>query len=221
MIPMVVAVEVMPSIFIQLKGSSLLKRIGTSSVKTYQMIIAIMLYFTAVTIFSLIFNGAIGFLLLKNNVLFFQDQLNWGYIIIVLLYAIPLSLSFGVLLASLLKSTVTASGVGLVFILIGALVSGQLIPLSFLNNKWGEWRYFSYIFPQTYYTKLMYIAGTGGNPFSYTNHTAMNFTAMLWYHNQTKLGHNAPAWKAFYEMTLAKYPKDPAFASALFCRWNF
>ena len=118
------------------------------------MIIAIMLYFTAVTIFSLILNGAIGFLLLKNNVLFFQDQLNWGYIIVILLYAIPLSLSFGVLLASLLKSTVTASGVGLVFILVGALVSGQLIPLSFLNDKWGMWRYFSYIFPRNILHKI-------------------------------------------------------------------
>jgi len=166
LIPMIIGVQVMPGIIIELKNSSILKRIKATNVKNMDLIISLLFYFTMVSIVSFIFNLSIGSLMYSSKM--HMELVNYGDLVIAFVIGMLVALSFGIFISGVLRSAQTALVIGLLLTLPGGFLSGQFLPPDLIST-WGPTRYISFIFPQKIAATLTLLATNGGHIFEFGN----------------------------------------------------
>ena len=162
LIPIVIGVQVLPTIILNLKQSSILKRIGATNTKASDMTFVVISYFVLVAIFSLVFNVGIGIAMFSKNMNLANIQ--WGELIFSFLIGILVGISLGVMISSVIKKQEVALVIGLLLTLPGAFLTSEFLPPTMIND-WGPMRYISFIFPQKISTTLVHCAVNGGSIF--------------------------------------------------------
>ena len=162
LIPMIIGLQVMPGIIIELKNSSILKRIKATNVKSIDLVISLLFYFTLVSIISILFNIVFGSLMYLNHMHF--ELVNYGELILAFVIGMLVALSFGIFISGVLRSAQTALVIGLLLTLPGAFLSGQFLPPNLIAT-WGPVRYLSFVFPQKIASTLALIASNNGHIF--------------------------------------------------------
>lgn len=95
------------------------------------------------------------------------QNIQWGGVIVSLIYNILLTIGFGVFVSSIAKSSVIASGMASIVFFLSMFLGGQLFPITSINAN-EPLRIFSYIAPFRYGTGLFNSAWAGENIFSIT-----------------------------------------------------
>ncbi|RTZ68933.1 MAG: hypothetical protein DSZ21_00800 [Tenericutes bacterium] len=129
---MIIGVQVMPGIIIELKNSSILKRIKATNVKNMDLIISLLFYFTMVSIVSFIFNLSIGSLMYSSKM--HMELVNYGDLVIAFVIGMLVALSFGIFISGVLRSAQTALVIGLLLTLPGGFLSGQFLPPDLIST---------------------------------------------------------------------------------------
>ena len=164
LIPIIVGVQVMPGIIIELKNSSLLKRIKATNVKNQDLMLSLIFYFTLVSIVSVGFNIGLAHAIYGSDL--YAQYINWGSLIVAFLCGVIVAMTFGVFLSGILKSAQTALVVGLLLTLPGAFLSGQFLPVDMIDG-WGPVKYIAFAFPQKSAAVLTLAATNDGALFSF------------------------------------------------------
>lgn len=179
---MAVGLIAMPQAIFEFKKSVLLKRIGVTKIKPWMFLLAISLYYIGImllsTIFCLLMSFAIfanywdtGKELLSNYPNFVGSgesfinlysmslskmlaNVNWAEFAYSLLMNIIVAASLGLLLVSVLKTSLAIQAVGVPVLIISQFLSAQVLPIAMVVDVDAMY-YMSYISPFKYSTGLM------------------------------------------------------------------
>lgn len=185
---MAVGLIAMPQAIFEFKKSVLLKRIGVTKIKPWMFLIAISMFYISImvlsTIFCLLMSMAIfanywdvGKELLSQYPNFINDSsttiniysislknmlsnVNWLEFIYGVLMNILVATSLGLLLVSVLKTSLAIQAVGVPILIISQFLSAQVLPIAMVVDV-EAMRYMSYISPFRYSAGLMINAWDG------------------------------------------------------------
>ncbi|MGY6172461.1 ABC transporter permease [Candidatus Mycoplasma pogonae] len=148
-----------PLTIIEFKKTSLIKRIGSTNVKASHFMVSSLIYQLAWTLFHMLWVPLLAIIILGG-----KDYLSWKIALNMnLLEVLPLlillfflAMSMGLLIISLVKSTVGAS----------SIINLIYLPISFLSGGYGngepnfeyapELKYITYLLPTKYVTEPIY-----------------------------------------------------------------
>ena len=200
LVPMIIGVQVMPSAILNLKQSSILKRIGATSTKTSDITISFIFYFTIVSILSSIFVFGIGLSIYSSQVHF--DLINFGQMFLSFLIGIVVALSVGVFVSGIVKSNELVMVIGLILTLPGAFLSGQFLSVALVSG-WGPVKYISFIFPQKIATTFLHVVSNNHSIFDMSSTVGMDFDALAHINKVAKESVNLPpAQKAIMDQVI-------------------
>ena len=182
---MTVGLIAMPQAIFEFKRSVLLKRIGVTKVKPWMFLLAISLYYVGIMLLSTVFcivmslaifssnwneglkwenvpidtNGTIGTIITPT---FYQmlQNVNWGEFVWALFMNIFVATSIGLMLVSILKSSLAIQALGIPILIISQFLSAQVLPIPMVREVDAMY-YLSYISPFKYSTGLMIDAWQG------------------------------------------------------------
>lgn len=182
---MTVGLIAMPQAIFEFKRSVLLKRIGVTKVKPWMFLLAISLYYVGIMLLSTAFcilmslaifssnwneglkwenvpidtNGTIGTIITPT---FYQmlQNVNWGEFVWALFMNIFVATSIGLMLVSILKSSLAIQALGIPILIISQFLSAQVLPIPMVREVDAMY-YLSYISPFKYSTGLMIDAWQG------------------------------------------------------------
>ena len=175
-IPITIGVMVMPTIIVNLKNSSILKRIGATETKTSEFTLTLLAYFTIVSFISVFINLGLGFAFYGSVLI--PEMVNWGAFVIGIFVSIIISTSIGIFISGVVKNEQLVMGIGLLLSLPGAFLTGAFLPTT-LINKMGEFvKWFSFIFPQKIGTSLVNMSAVDGNIFNIADVDAKNLSGI-------------------------------------------
>lgn len=179
---MAVGLIAMPQAIFEFKKSVLLKRIGVTKIKPWMFLLAISTFYIGImfisTIFCLLMSMAIfanywdvGKELISNYPNFINNSsqfiniysislknmlanVNWLEFVYGLLMNIIVAASLGLLLVSVLKTSLAIQAVGVPILIISQFLSAQVLPIAMVVDVDAMY-YMSYISPFKYSTGLM------------------------------------------------------------------
>ncbi|WP_022935086.1 hypothetical protein ACJA28_03205 [Mesomycoplasma moatsii] len=194
-----VSLTILPVALFEFKSSSLLKRIGVTSIKPWMFMLAISSYYIIVmilgTIFTLlmamiIFSGYFNEGRLIETVVVpnqnggtmnmdiiapsFNEVLkhvNWGGFIWANLMNIIVSTSLGLLISSLCKSTLSIQGISIPILILSEFLAAQVLPIGMVKEI-NALYYLSYITPFKYTSGLIVESWTGSMIVDYNSFVA-------------------------------------------------
>lgn len=175
LIPIIVGVQVMPGIIISLKRSTILKRIGATNIKTNDITLVLITYFSLVAISSTFFNLSIGIAMYADKM--HLDLIDYGQTILSMLIGIMIGISIGIFISSIVKDSQLSLLIGLLLTLPGAFLSSEFLPPSMING-WGPVRYISFIFPQKIATTFIHVVSNDGNMFAFEDVKAIDYDSI-------------------------------------------
>lgn len=148
----------LPSLIIEFRNSILLRKIKTTGMKSYQLILILLSYFLLINIGVILIVCAIFFIALSaTSNLGKISHINWGTFFYGLINLLITSLSFGILLSIYAKNLMNTQIIGVGIILITLLLSGQFIPLNVIGTVPAV-NYISLISPLSYSANMINIA---------------------------------------------------------------
>lgn len=198
-----VSLTILPVALFEFKSSSLLKRIGVTSIKPWMFMAAISSYYILVMILGTIFTLSMAMIIfspywnegrlieevpIKIYSASFKDTLanvNWGGFIWSHIMNILVSTSLGLLVSSLCKSSLSIQGVSIPILILSEFLAAQVLPIAMVRNI--DALYFvSYITPFKYSTGLIIESWNGdihlpeiSNSLSILNETSQSLTMEL------------------------------------------
>lgn len=169
-----IALTILPTALFEFKSSSLLKRIGVTSIKPWVFMCSISLYYVLIMILGSLFTFTMGIIifssywnqgrLIMSNypipdvglvdiyALSFRSVLqkvNWIGFIWGNIMNLLISVSLGLLVSSLCKSSLSIQGVGIPILIISEFLAAQVLPISMVKELDGLY-YASYLTPFKY-----------------------------------------------------------------------
>lgn len=175
LIPIIIGVQVLPNIILNLKQSSILKRIGATSTKSSEITFSIIVYFLLVSLTSLILNLGVGIGIYYSKMNF--DYIKWGELILSFFFGMAIGISLGMAVSAVIKKAEVALLIGLMLTLPGSFLSSEFLPPSIVND-WGPTRYIAFIFPQKITTVFVHASTNFGSIFDLNNVYAPNYDAI-------------------------------------------
>lgn len=183
---MTVGLIAMPQAIFEFKRSVLLKRIGVTKVKPWMFLLAISLYYVGIMLLSTAFCIAMSLAIFSKNwnegmemlnnfpidsngtlativtPTFYQmlQNVNWGEFVWALFMNIFVATSIGLMLVSVLKSSLAIQALGIPILIISQFLSAQVLPIPMVREVDAMY-YLSYISPFKYSTGLMINAWQG------------------------------------------------------------
>ncbi len=176
---MTVGLIAMPQAIFEFKRSVLLKRIGVTKVKPWMFLLAISLYYVGIMLLSTAFCIVMSLAIFSNNwneglkwknvridtmgtigtiitPTFYQmlQNVNWGEFVWALFMNIFVATSIGLMLVSILKSSLAIQALGIPILIISQFLSAQVLPIPMVREVDAMY-YLSYISPFKYSTGLM------------------------------------------------------------------
>lgn len=146
----------LPSMLIEFKNSIILRKIKTCGLNELGFNGLCLIYFFIASIsFTLI--TMIIFLLFSINKFNSLNFINWGTLIFGIIFLIFLSISFGLLLSTFIKTGLSAQLIGFAIFLLTLCFSGQFMPLSLVGSV-DALKYMSLLSPLNYATNILNIA---------------------------------------------------------------
>lgn len=197
-IPIVtVSLTVLPTALFEFKSSSLLKRIGVTSIKPWMFMVAISVYYISVMIIATITTMCIGLLIfvgywnsgkdIAQSVVPNRDgssvayttlvapsmkeivaHVNWGSFIYANLMNILVSTTLGLLISSIAKSSLSIQGISIPILIISEFLAAQVLPIGMVKSIDALY-YMSYICPFKYSTGLVIESWSGALSLDYNN----------------------------------------------------
>ena len=196
---MTVGLIAMPQAIFEFKKSVLLKRIGVTKVKPWMFLLAISLYYVGIMLLSTAFCIVMSLAIFSSNwnegkemldnfpidnagtklatimtPTFHQmlQNVNWGEFIWALFMNIFVATSIGLMLVSILKSSLAIQALGIPILIISQFLSAQVLPIPMVREVDAMW-YLSYISPFKYSTGLMIESWQGSVQLSTDNSTVI------------------------------------------------
>lgn len=182
---MAVGLTTLPQSVFEFKRSVLLKRIGTTNIKPWMFLAAIAGFYAIVmlvaTIFSLVIGLAIfspywdkgvriGDLILEANGKDISQyapsmgdimrNISWGSFIYGILLNIITSISLGLFLSAVCKSTIAIQAIGVTILIISQFLSAQVLSIAMVKEIDALY-YVSYLTPFKYTTGMIIESFTG------------------------------------------------------------
>ena len=190
---MTVGLIAMPQAIFEFKRSVLLKRIGVTKVKPWMFLLAISLYYVGIMLLSTAFCIVMSLAIFSSNwnkgldwvnvridtngtiekiitPTFYQmlQNVNWGEFVWALFMNIFVATSIGLMLVSILKSSLAIQALGIPILIISQFLSAQVLPIPMVREV-NAMYYLSYISPFKYSTGLMINAWQGSVQLSTDN----------------------------------------------------
>lgn len=200
------AMQTVPASIQSFKSSTLFKRIGSTPIKPWMFIVGCAVFY------SIVFAVEICFMLLlvviffsTKNMLLYPDiqekypkpafeyifsKVNWGGYILSQIYTIILSITMGLFIVSITKTTMGAQGIGMSIFFLSMFLSGQLIPLSSILGNQGL-TVISYFSPFRYTNGLQFESFVSANS-SYSHYNGSNSVF-----SYSKNGWSPESWEVF------------------------
>lgn len=144
----------LPQMLVEIKQSIVLRRISTSSVKPIKYNLLVSSWFFIACICSTIIVFIIFLCFLNVDTSKFLSYINWGEVIYSLLMFYIVSISVGILIASLSKKSSVAQMIGIGIMFITLILGGQFIPISVIG-KIEAIKYLSLFSPINYASSLL------------------------------------------------------------------
>ena len=171
LIPMIVGVQVLPLVILNLKNSSLLKRLGATDTKTSDLNYSFIFYFSILSLISTFFNFGLGLLIYKNSINL--DSINWLQVMISIVIGTLVGITFGVFIAGVMKNYHLTQMIGLLLTIPGAFMTAEFLSVAMVAD-WGPVKYISFIFPQKIATTLTLVSTNGGDIFAMKDVSAVS-----------------------------------------------
>ncbi|MEG2922458.1 MAG: ABC transporter permease [Malacoplasma sp.] len=131
---MPIALVSLPQLLVELKNSIILRRIAISNISPFRYNFLMSVYFFAMCVISTIFIFIAVSAFENVNMKTFLDSFDIPSYIYALINFYVVSISFGIILSSISKSSSWVQLVGLAIILFSLMLSGQFIPIHVISN---------------------------------------------------------------------------------------
>ncbi|MEF9985139.1 MAG: ABC transporter permease [Malacoplasma sp.] len=131
---MPIALVSLPQLLVELKNSIILRRIAISNISPFRYNFLMSVYFFAMCVISTIFIFIAVSAFENVNMKTFLDSFDIPSYIYALINFYVVSISFGIILSSISKSSSWVQLVGLAIILFSLMLSGQFIPIHVIAN---------------------------------------------------------------------------------------
>ena len=137
----VVLVLSLPQAVFEIKDSVLIKMLKTSSIKKWQILLVGVLYYSVAALISYIISLLISLIYsltsetLRQTIFWMYTQVNWGCLIYVLFVNLILGASFGIMIASLTKTSSVIYFVGILVILLSIVLCGFGVPILIARDQ--------------------------------------------------------------------------------------
>ena len=186
----ILMILILPQAISEIKMSILVKQLKSSSIKTWQILFAGIVYYAAAAIVAFAIAVCTARLLgviqptMSSQIVYMFDQINWGEFIYVVVINILVGCSIGMLIGSVFVSTAVISLVGVLIVFVSCALAGFLAPLVLAPTQLKGLWYVSYVDVLRYPVTSMFEAWfSKAGPFN-TNGSSLfdfstNYTCML------------------------------------------